>query len=49
MDVNADEQQQIHRFLSSGEWYGGLPAALQALILSRSVVRKYAKGQVISL
>jgi CRP-like cAMP-binding protein len=47
--VNADEQQQIHRFLSAGEWYGGLPAALQALILARSAVRKYAKGQVISL
>jgi CRP-like cAMP-binding protein len=47
--VNAEEQQQIHRFLSAGEWYGGLPAALQELILTRSFVRKYAKGQVISL
>lgn len=47
--VNAEEQQQIHRFLSAGEWYGGLPAALQELILDRSFVRKYAKGQVISL
>jgi CRP/FNR family transcriptional regulator, cyclic AMP receptor protein len=47
--VHAEEQQEIHRFLSAGEWYGGLPAPLQALILSRSVVRKYAKGQVISL
>ena len=32
-----------------GEWFGGLPPALQELILSRSVVRKYAKGQVISI
>jgi CRP-like cAMP-binding protein len=47
--VNAEEQQQIHRFLSAGEWYGSLPAALQELILARSLVRKYAKGQVISL
>src|SRR5512134_1312515 len=41
--VHADEQQEIHRFLSAGEWFGGLPAALQELILSRSAVRKYAK------
>jgi CRP-like cAMP-binding protein len=47
--VNNEEQQQIRRFLSAGEWYGGLPAALQELILSRSFVRKYARGQVISL
>jgi CRP-like cAMP-binding protein len=47
--VNTEEQQQIHRFLSAGEWYGGLPAALQALILAGSFVRKYAKGQVVSL
>ena len=47
--MNADEQQQIHRFLSAGEWYGGLPGPLQELILARSVVRKYAKGQMISL
>jgi CRP-like cAMP-binding protein len=47
--VNAEEQRQIHRFLSAGEWYGGLPPALQELILARSFVRKYAKGQVVSL
>jgi len=47
--VNAEEQQHIHRFLSAGEWYGGLPAALQELILARSFVRNYAKGQIISL
>lgn len=47
--VHADEQQEIHRFLSAGEWFGGLPAPLQQLILSRSVVRKFAKGQVISV
>lgn len=47
--MNVDEQQQIHRFLSAGDWYGGLPAPLQELILARSVARTYAKGQVISL
>ena len=47
--MHADETQEIHRFLSAGEWFGGLPGALQGLILDRSVVRKYAKGQVISL
>ena len=47
--MNADQMQEFHRFLRSGEWFGGLPAALQELILSRSVVRTYAKGQVISL
>ena len=47
--MHADEQQRIHRFLSTGEWFGGLPAPLQELILSRSVVRKFAKGQVISV
>jgi CRP-like cAMP-binding protein len=44
-----DEQREVHRFLSTGRWFGGLPAELQKLILSRSVVRKFAKGQVISL
>jgi CRP-like cAMP-binding protein len=47
--MHAVETQEIHRFLSAGEWFGGLPGALQGLILDRSVVRKYAKGQVISL
>jgi CRP-like cAMP-binding protein len=47
--VHANEQRDIHRFLSAGEWFGGLPATLQQLILSRSVVRKFAKGQVISI
>ena len=47
--LNTDEQQQIHQFLSAGAWYGDLPAALQALILAGSFVRKYAKGQVVSL
>jgi CRP-like cAMP-binding protein len=47
--VHSDEQRAIHRFLSAGDWFGGLPAPLQQLILTRSIVRKYAKGQVISV
>jgi CRP-like cAMP-binding protein len=47
--VDADELQQIRRFLSAGEWFGGLSPALQELILQRSLVRRFDKGQVISL
>ena len=47
--MDADETQKIHQFLSGGEWFGGLAAPLQGVILSRSVVRNYAKGEVISL
>jgi len=47
--VEADEQREIRRFLSAGDWFGGLPDALQQLIVSRSRVRKFAKGQVISV
>lgn len=43
------KKDEIHRFLSAGEWFGGLAAPLQDLILSRSIVRKFAKGQVISV
>ena len=47
--MDGDKKSKIQRFLSAGEWFGGLSAPLQELILSRSIVRKYAKGQVISL
>jgi CRP-like cAMP-binding protein len=47
--VDGDKKSEIQRFLSAGEWFGGLSAPLQELILSRSIVRKYAKGQVISV
>jgi CRP-like cAMP-binding protein len=46
--MHADETQDIHRFLSAGDWFGGLSTTLRELILSRSVVRRFAKGQVIS-
>lgn len=47
--MGGDKALEIRRFLRSGEWFGGLPDALQELILDHSVVRRYAKGQVISL
>lgn len=47
--MDGDKKNEIHRFLSAGEWFGGLAPALQELILARSIVRKYAKGQVISV
>jgi CRP-like cAMP-binding protein len=47
--VDSDRRNEIQRFLSAGEWFGDLAPALQDLILSRSIVRKYAKGQVISV
>lgn len=47
--MHGNEQQEIHRFLSTGGWFGRLPAALQQRILSRSTVRQFAKGQVLSV
>jgi CRP-like cAMP-binding protein len=47
--MDAKKLQELRQFLSMGDWFGGLPEALQSLILDRSVVRQYAKGQVISL
>jgi CRP/FNR family cyclic AMP-dependent transcriptional regulator len=47
--MDADKQQEIDRFLSAGDWFGGMPAPLRQLIVSRSVIRKFARGQVISL
>jgi len=39
----------LHRFLSQGGWFGGLPRALQDTILERSTVRRFTKGQVINV
>lgn len=47
--MQEDENRQIRRLLSAGEWFGGLPPALQELIVSRSTVRKFGKGQVLSV
>jgi len=46
------DKEQLRRLsdrLAPGRWFGGLPAELQQLILNRSRVRDYAKGQVIGL
>jgi len=46
------DRQELRRLsdrLTPGRWFGGLPDELRLLILSRSRVRDYAKGQVISL
>lgn len=37
----------VAEFLKRGYWFGGLPAALQELILDRAVRRRYRKGQYI--
>lgn len=47
--MDKDELRRLSNRLTPGRWFGGLPGALQLLILSRSRVRDYAKGQVISL
>lgn len=47
--MNHDEIPEIRRLLNAGRWFSSLPAALQQLILARSAVRKFTKGQVISL
>jgi CRP-like cAMP-binding protein len=39
--------RDVVEFLKRGRWFGGLPAALQELILGRVVRRSYRKGQYI--
>ena len=44
-----DEQRRdVSAFLRKGAWFGALAAGFQDLILDRSDVRSYRKGQVIS-
>jgi CRP-like cAMP-binding protein len=45
--MDPDAHPLIFRLLKQGGWFGGLPAALQRLILQESTVRTYRKGQVI--
>jgi CRP-like cAMP-binding protein len=44
-----DEQRktEIGAFLRQGAWFGGLPVALQECILSRAILRTFAKGRVV--
>jgi CRP-like cAMP-binding protein len=39
----------VRRLLGASDWFRGFPAPLQDLVLERSLVRRFAKGQVISV
>ena len=43
------EAQQLMNRLSQGSWFGRMPLALRQLVLARSRVRTYAKGQLLSI
>ena len=45
--VVLEADQDIASTLKAGRWFGGLPAALQDLIIERSVVKSYRKGDYI--
>jgi len=45
--VTTESQRRNLRILAAGEWFGGLPTELQELIVRRSVVRTYGKGELI--
>jgi CRP/FNR family cyclic AMP-dependent transcriptional regulator len=47
--MDREELGRLRDLLTQGRWFGGLPGELQLLILGRSRVRDYAKGQVITL
>ncbi len=47
--MNERQRQEIGAFLRQGAWFGGLPAALQDLILQRGVLRSFGKGQIIQI
>jgi CRP/FNR family cyclic AMP-dependent transcriptional regulator len=47
--MDREDLGRLRDLLTQGRWFGGLPGELQLLILGRSRVRDYAKGQVITL
>ncbi len=47
--MNDKQREEIEAFLRQGEWFAGLPPALQALILQRSILRPFVKGQAIQV
>ncbi len=47
--MNDRQLQETGAFLRQGEWFAGLPPALQGLILQRSILRSYAKGHTIQV
>lgn len=46
--MDRDAQQRLIDRLSKGSWFGRLPLALRELVIARSRVRTYDKGQIIS-
>jgi CRP/FNR family transcriptional regulator, cyclic AMP receptor protein len=47
--VELDERQLLMNRLSQGSWFGRMPLALRELVIARSRVRTYAKGQLLSI
>jgi CRP-like cAMP-binding protein len=47
--VDPVEAQQLMNRLSQGSWFGRMPLALRELVIARSRVRTYAKGQLLSI
>jgi len=47
--VELDEPQLLMDRLSQGAWFGHMPLELRELVIARSRVRTYAKGQLLSI
>jgi CRP-like cAMP-binding protein len=47
--VITESQSRNLQLLAADDWFGGLPTELQELIVRRSVVRAYGKGEVLYL
>ena len=47
--MELDEPQLLMNRLSQGSWFGRMPLALRELVIARSRVRTYAKGQLLSI
>jgi CRP-like cAMP-binding protein len=47
--LDAAEAKQLMNRLSQGSWFGRMPLALRELVIARSRVRTYAKGQLLSI
>ena len=47
--VQLDERQLLINRLSQGSWFGRMPLALRELVIARSRLRTYAKGQLLSI
>lgn len=46
--MDTEEHGRLFALLSAGRWFGGLSEELRHLILSRSRLRHYGKGQIVS-